>query len=228
MTLTRLKVWLSGLEYVYNRGCALYFMLTKPLFPLPCDQDDSYLHCTWDICLCNTKQTSTHWIWLFIVTLFNSLLLFSCPAGVKSVDDTTVLGKLDTKCYGQYVGGKQLNSLYYKRYEHRCSKHTQCWQMLYNQTSYRKWIEWFWQDSKGRYSLRRSQASNVLCLQHLRFCLQRQFISVVCYATCRWGWPSWRDFCSCWPCWEVAGPWCCPKIAPRWPGNHPISQCTLS
>ena len=61
-----------------------------------------------------------------------------------------------------------------------------------------------------------------------RFCLSRQFTSVICYPSCRWGWSSWRNFCSGRPCWKVAGPWYCPKIAPKWPRFHPFSQCPLS
>ena len=90
---------------------------------LPC-----YLHRIWDHCLCNAKQTASHWIWIPMATFFNILLLFSCPAGVESVDDTIVLGKLDT---GQYIGGKQLNSLQGKHHEHRHSKCNKCWQILY-------------------------------------------------------------------------------------------------
>ena len=46
--------------------------------------------------------------------------------------------------------------------------------------------------------------------------------------TCRWGWSSWRDFCSGRPCWEVAGTWYRPKIAWRWPGYHLLNQCSIS
>ena len=35
-----------------------------------------------------------------------SRLFFPCPAGLESVDGTTVLGKLDR----QFIGGKQLNN----------------------------------------------------------------------------------------------------------------------
>ena len=41
-----------------------------------------------------------------MVTSFNVLLLFSFPAGVESVDNSIVLGKLDIE-WG-YIGGKQL------------------------------------------------------------------------------------------------------------------------
>ena len=97
--------------------------------------------------------------------------------------------------------------------------------------SERNCIEWFWQGSKGRYSLKKISGikmSFVYSIYAHDFSLLRQIISVVCYPTCRWGWPSWCDFCSGWPCWEVAGPWYRPKIAPRWPGYHPLSQCPLS
>ena len=47
----------------------------------------------------------------------------------------------------------------------------------------------------------------------------------MCVPTCRWGWSSRRDFCSGWPCWEVAGPWYLPKIAFKGPGFHLLSQC---
>ena len=43
-------------------------------------------------------QLLTGYAWLPMVTFFDALLLFSCLAGVESVDGTTVLGKLDTKC----------------------------------------------------------------------------------------------------------------------------------
>ena len=83
-------------------------------------------------------------------------------------------------------------------------------------------------DSKGRFSLRRCLASKCpLCISS-SFCFSRQFTSVVCYPSCRWGWSSWCNFCSGRPCWELAGPWYRPKIAPRWPGYHPLSQCPLS
>jgi len=42
-----------------------------------------------------------------------------------------------------------------------------------------------------------------------RFCLLREFTSVVCYS-CRWGWSSWCDFCSGRHCWKVAWTWHCP------------------
>ena len=146
---------------------------------LPC-----YLHCIWDHCLCNGKQTASHWIWIPMTTFFNILLLFSCPAGVESVDDTTVLGKLDTECgyTGQYIGGKQLISLQGKHHEHRHSKCTKCWQMLYWHTDksddiYRKCREWFWQNSKWR-CIPGIKMSFVYHICAHTFCLLKQFTSV--------------------------------------------------
>lgn len=93
-------------------------LIAKPLFPPPM-LPSPYLGPLSLQCKTNSfsLDMDTH------ATFFNILLLFSCPAGVESVDDTIVLGKLDT---GQYIGGKQLNSLQGKHHEHRHSKCNKC------------------------------------------------------------------------------------------------------